>query len=187
MHGLHVPGGDINAVDNLEGTRTLLRCEVARDLLYKKRNAYDFLIVSGAQCHDPSIETQPIAKTMADWFATQDVRVPIIQVTESRDTYEDVRYTMTALKKKYSGPYEITVVSQWQHTLRLAITYKRLYGIRIHRVALHYPMSVREFAKEWAYIGYHLYDKEGKYYLARLNREHRTRAPSGDATALPPL
>ncbi len=181
MRVLLVPSADIAPINNLKGTKTLLRCQKAVELL--KTGDYDILVLSGGQCHPWHIETQPAAMTMAQWFAKQGVSVnTIICECKSLDTYKSVMCTIDQLKI-HGLRHEITVVSQWQHAIRFAITFLLGYGIRIKRAPLHYPMSLKDSVKEWLFILYHLYDRRGTKLLARKNRIARTydeQSPGGN-------
>ncbi len=174
MHVLLVPSADIEPVNKL-GKRTLLRLQRAAELL--QSGEYDCLILSGGQCHGPEVETQSAAVTMELWLAEQKITVPVLVIEgDSRDTYENISCSLKRLAD-YPDGHQITVVSQWQHTWRFALTFLLAHGIWIKRVGLHYPLPLHDIVMEWLGILYHLYDWHGTKRLAKANRAKRTVVP----------
>lgn len=172
MRVLLVPSADIAPLNSLEGTWTLLRCQKALELL--ETGEYGLLVLSGGICQPPEFQTQPAAEIMADWFRAQGVDSTLIVAEgESRDTYENIFCSLHALQIP-RDLLELSVVSNWQHTLRFAVTGWRACKIRIKRIPLHHPVPVSYWFMEWGLLAYHVYDRSGSKRIACRNRLKRT-------------
>ncbi len=171
MRVLLVPSGDIAPVNSLKGTRTLVRCQKACDILLKGR--FDILVLTGGQCHNKKTETQPSAITMEKWFGKQGIPLPLC-ILEKRafDTYQNVAYSLEALKS-YPGPHDITIVSHWLHALRLQVTFWWAHHIKIRRAPVYERLPLRDIVIGFGIICYHIYDRFGLKPIAVKNRERR--------------
>lgn len=185
MRVLLVPSGGIAPVDSLEGTSTLHRCEGALVLL--QTSQFDVLVLSGGQCHGPSIETQSAADTMEGWFESHLVVAPIMLIERwARDTYENISRTVELLRT-VPGKHDITVVTHWQHSIRFQITFWLAHRIWVRTKPLHYTIAWKEWVWGWVYVLYHLYDWKGTKHFARAGREGRLYGSPqpGEARSMP--
>lgn len=179
---LFVPAGGITRLDQLDPANTLKRCEHALKMWNTKE--YDHLVVTGGKFLSPDIQTAPAGQLMAEWFNAHGVNSTRIIIEEdSLDTYENISGSVIAMedcKLSDSQRWDITVVTQWQHSWRFWISFWNMYGIRIEREPLSYPMSFMSWIMEFAMIAYHFYDPCGTGVIARKNRENRRRAAAGE-------
>ncbi|MDD4607204.1 MAG: YdcF family protein [Patescibacteria group bacterium] len=171
MKILLVPSGKINPVDCLEGTDTLLRCKKALELW--QTGVYSKVLVTGGICSKPKIQTQPAGTLMAQWFEENGVSASdIIIEDQSLDTFENIRLSLQKILDLESD-YEITVVTQQQHAMRMWITFLYGYGLLVGICPVKYKNSFKNWLREWGYLLYHLYDRKGTKFLAKKNRDSR--------------
>ncbi len=167
---LVVPSGGIEPINNLEGTTTLLRCEKALKLWQTER--YDFILVTGGQCHPPTIETQPAAETMQTWFMTKGIpKRSIFMELQARDTFENVQYSFLELQDKRIASYQLTIVSHPLHSVRFWISAlileKRLVTLKPVWARENWPVAI-------GLILFHLiWDPKGVGKIAQTNRAKR--------------
>jgi len=171
MRILLVPAGGISDKNQLAPNDTLPRCLAALEI-WKEGN-YDYLVVCGGIFLPPTIQTNPAAEIMKKWFIRQRVSADRLMVEgKSLDTFENVKFVLELLAENKIEKPEITVVSQWQHTLRFKRTFKS-YGVKIKRHPLHYKVGIKTWLMEWAFILIHLIDPKGAGFFGRLNRKRR--------------
>lgn len=174
MNVLLVPSAEIAPLDQLSGTRTLIRCENA--LIAWNSGKYDLLLVCGGKTHSPEFESRPAAVTMAEWFLDHGISAADIVIEDqSLDTYQNIEYSLRILTG-LPGKHTITVISQWQHTLRFVITGLLAHTIWIRRIGLHYPEPNGFMLKSWVLLLYHFYDWKGTKAPAIANRDQRRKA-----------
>ncbi len=169
---LFVPSGGIVPLNQL-APDTLHRCQKALELW--RTNQSDKILVAGGICHSPEIQTVSAAELMKKWFTERGVdEKSIIVEPESLHTYDNIRLGLEKLKAAQIENPEITVVTQWQHTIRCWLTFKLGYGINVKRHPLHYPVPSNVWWREWAFIAYHALDWKGTGFFAKrmwLRRE----------------
>lgn len=171
---IFVPGADVFTLNQLAGTATEIRLIGALELWHE--GGYDYFLVSGGLCESKEVQTIPIGELMKSWLTTRGISEDkIIVESEALDTYENISEGMNALTDEGINPYhtEITVVSQWQHALRIALTCFLAHGLRVKRHGLHYREPISRLIMEWIMLVYHLLDREGKGKHARRNRAAR--------------
>ena len=183
---LFVPSGGITTLDQLDPANTLLRC--VQGLKMWQTGKYQYLVVTGGKFLAPSVQTKPAGQLQAEWFVAQGVdpnRIIIEQT--SLDTYENITNSLRAMHAFQNGAlgddyppnWDITVVTQWQHSWRFWISFWELGRLRIKRAPMHYPMSWLSWVMEFAMVAYHFYDPRGTGLVARKNREGRRRTAAG--------
>ena len=99
---------------------------------------------------------------------------------EALDSFENIKLSVLAIRRAgiraHVSKWEVTVVTQWQHLKRFEISFWAMYGMRIKRAPLNYPMSRLGGLMEYAMIVYHFIDPHGIYPVARINRDKRRQA-----------
>lgn len=175
MQILMIPAGEITRKNKLSKKDTLIRCQHGLSLLrYDPNITFSKVVLSGGIFNSKDIQTIPASQIMANWLTKYGVLVnnQIIE-NQSRDTFENVLFTIEKLKEEGIENPEITVVTQWQHAIRFRLCFKA-YGIKIQTHSLHYSVSLKTWIKEWLFIAYHIYDRKGTKFFARRNRKNRT-------------
>lgn len=177
---LFVPAESIERQDRLSN-RTLLRCKKALELW--RTGKYDLVIVSGGKFLAPDVQTLPAGLLMGRWFMNQGLETgQLIIEQESLDTFENISFSVTAMRARgLDDPsrWDITVVSQWQHTRRFAISFRHMSGVEVRTADPGYGLGPIEWLKEWLFILVHVLDPLGHGQLARHNREQRRLAAAG--------
>ena len=173
------PAELLTPMDQLS-SNTRRRCEAA--LALWQTGEYELMLLTGGRFLPQSVQTQPAAEVMAEWFKRRGVAVDQIVVEHgSVDTYENIRLGMqrinSALTARHIFPIsvEFTVCTQYQHCLRFLITFWLAHGIHIKTHAVRQPeMSWKDWCVEWlVLIPYHLYDWNGTGWVAETNRKKR--------------
>ncbi len=144
---------------------------------------YDYVVVSGGKFLSPVVQTEPAAQIMADWLFHYGVQADrVIIENQSLDTFENIKLSVKAIAERCGtdrSTWEITVVTQWQHMERFAVSFKSIFGITIKLVPLNYPMPFFGKLMEYVMIIYHYYDAHGVGMVARSNRDKRRQAALG--------
>ncbi|TSC56122.1 MAG: hypothetical protein G01um101418_489 [Parcubacteria group bacterium Gr01-1014_18] len=169
---LFVPSCGITPVNTLTHGDTLIRCQKALELW--KTGKYDIIFLCGGIFNPPHIQTRAASELMAEWFVLQgDLEEYLVLERKSLDTYGNITFFLDAWTEMSLAQPEVTVVTQWQHAIRIFITFFLAHGtiVRIH--PLFYRISWKTFLMEWVMIFYHLFDWKGTGRVARRNRESR--------------
>lgn len=149
---------------------TKARCDRAFKLWCSGR--YDLILVTGGVTQ--SVKFPPDSTIMKTYFESLGVSSSlIIEENRALDTFQNVAFSLEKLDDEGIRDFQITVVTQWQHAIRFAITFWLGHGLHIQIECVRYPMSAIYWCCEWLYIFYHLYDPRGVRYFARLNRRNR--------------
>lgn len=171
---LFIPAELITPVDQLSDN-TRRRCETGF-LLWRKAQ-FDHLLLSGGIFSPPAIQTQSASSLMKRWF--RGFRVPeehILLEENSKDTYENVHFSMELLTKRQFQDADIVVCTQLQHGVRVWLTF--LLGhrkwVKLH-VVRQPEMNWKSWIVEWFFlIPYHVVDWKGTGPVAKWNRERRS-------------
>lgn len=174
---LLVPLGSVEPVNKLSEKDTMIRMREALRMWNEGRQ--DYLLVTGGAFTSKKIMTVPGARVMKKWFIANGVSSSqIIVEDESRDTYQNVEFSLEIIKSPLDftlDSIKITVVTQWQHAIRFWLTF-RAYGIRVNLEKLHYPMGIVGIAREYILIAITALDPKGRIIGAlkqRLFRQNR--------------
>lgn len=169
---LFVPSCGVTEHNVLTPTDTLLRCEEGLKLW--RSGDYDYILVTGGLFNPKHVQSIPAGMLMRGWFIARGVDPnKVIEETRSLDTFENIKFGLEELRKRGIPDRDITVVTQWQHAWRFAITFRRAYGIKVKRVPLEYAMSWKSWLIEFVLIAYHAYDRYGTKHVAQKNRDDR--------------
>ena len=154
---------------DLESRIMMERLFKASDLWWQgSTRSYDWLIVSGGITRPE--QTVSEAASMKDWFMMHE-RVDaekIIVEGLSRDSFESVRNVVEKYLRDPRCSAEnavVTIVSQWEHAVRLKMTFQA-YGIRTRIVSVP-GYSLFHRMLEWGYILYTLFDPKGRSWYSR--------------------
>ncbi len=161
------------AIDKL-AQDTLYRCQAALELW--RTGQFDRILVSGGICFPREIQTRPASESMKQWLSQPQQGVDknqIICESKSLTSFGNVEFSLKKLTEVGIDQPQITVVSQWQHAIRMRIAFSLVYGIKVERYPLHYPISFSSWLYEWFLILYHLWDWEGIGFLAHWMRRKR--------------
>jgi len=173
---LLVPAEAIDPLNQLSAN-TLRRCEAALEVW--RTGQFDRILVTGGMFLDQKRQTIPAATIMWDWFTKHGVRDNQILVEPgSLDTYQNIDFGLRLLREEGCADAQITVITQYQHALRFAITFFLAHQRRINLIMIRQPaMLWKEWLMEWlVIIPYHLIDWRGTLWLARHNRAQRAAA-----------
>lgn len=177
MKILLIPAEEIDPVDQLSAN-TLRRCEAG--LTAWNSGDYDFLLLSGGIFLPSTRQTKSAASTMEQWFVAQGVEPDCIWTEDqSLDTYENIRLGLRVMNTQLGmEEKDITVLTQYQHAIRFLLTFWLAHRRRIKIIPIRQPaMSWKSWFLEWVVlIPYHFLDRRGTWFLARRNRQARTRA-----------
>ena len=111
---------------------------------------------------------------MSKWFTTQGLNQnDIIRETNSKDTFENVSFSIQELKKQDIYNPKITVITSFMHALRFYISFYFAHKIKIKIHSKCYSLKCKEFIKECFFFLVHLIDPKGIGFLANLNRKNR--------------
>lgn len=175
-HVFFIPAGHLGKTCDSLGRDTLIRLERGLDLWKKDPEA--FLLVTGGIFCVRERQTRPAADIMADWLVTHGVpQTKILHEDASLDTFENVRFSLDTLHAHgiSTDGTNITVVSEFQHALRIYLTFRLGYGLRVHCIPIWYVDSVHGFCLEFFVLLHHLLDWRGEGFLARFKRAWRRR------------
>ena len=156
----------------------MARLRKTKDLWWRIRRPYSQIIVSGGITKPRQRISE--AEFMKDWLATY-AGIDLDNITAectSRDCYENVRNTVERYLRNptyFSNNVEVTIVSQWEHAIRLRITFAA-YGIRT-RVVSTDGYSFRRRLLEWGYILYTLLDPKGESRFSRWKAGRAAKTP----------
>ncbi|MFZ5365358.1 MAG: YdcF family protein [Patescibacteria group bacterium] len=168
---LLVPAGGIKPVDQLAAKDTLNRCQRAKMMWHTRE--YFCILTCGGVFLPPDIQQTPAAELMRRWFDSHHVPGDrVIAEKESLDTYQNVKYSIDLLKQCGLTDARITVLTDWQHAIRLWITFLS-YGIRVKIKTVRHQMSWIERMKEFVFMFVHLIDPRGSWFVGRINRKKR--------------
>lgn len=174
---LMVPSWQLAPSDRLSPRDTQIVCRAALQLWQTGR--FDLLLLTGGVFLPPHIQTRPSAELMKDWFRSQDVEPSrIVTETRSLDTFENIAFSLTELRRRGIENPLITVCTQWLHALRIRHTFQRAHGVAMRVHAIRFHMSWRDLAWQWLCVAYHWYDPGGMGRLAKSARLRRSRAAS---------
>ncbi len=172
---LMVPSWQLVPRDRLSPRDTQIVCQAALELW--QTGLFDLLLLTGGLFLPSYIQSKPSSELMKNWFVAQGVEsTRIVTETRSLDTFENIAYSLTELRRLGISHPDITVCTQWQHAVRIRHTFKRAHGIEIQIYTLNFDLPPLEHARQWLYIAYHCYDTRGDKWLARTVRRRRGRA-----------
>lgn len=173
MRVLLIPSCQVGpGLNELHPKDALLRLE--RGLKLWRMGNFDRILVMGGLFNPPQVQTVAAAELMAAWLVGKGVsRKCILCETVSRDTYENIRMGLTVLRLAGFARADLTVVTQWQHALRIWITFLLGYGRLVHLVPMWYPIPWGTWAFECVFIFHHLLFPRGD--LSPLSRWHRAK------------
>jgi len=66
-----IPHNGVKPLNNLAGTRSLIRCKKALEVL--KEKDFDYIITSGGLGHRQSVQTIPVADLMKNWLVKKGI------------------------------------------------------------------------------------------------------------------
>ncbi|HPN96126.1 MAG TPA: YdcF family protein [Candidatus Moranbacteria bacterium] len=165
-----VPSNDINPLNQLSNTHTLLRCKDALKLW--KTNGFDFIVTSGGCYYNKKVQTIPAADIMKSWFVSNEVpEAQIISENKSLDTYTNLHYSLKLLKDSNITLGNLAIVSHWTHLTRIKIILWRNYKIKPVCFPVEYKLSFAEWLHEFFWFFYHFLDKTGDGFLERKIRK----------------
>lgn len=174
MKILLILAGGIVKMNRLSPQDTLIRCQ--KGLQLWQSGNYDYLLVTGGLFNPKTVQTITAAGLMRKWFVKNGVaKEKILIEADSRDTYQNVAFSIRLLKTKKIDKPEITIVSQWQHNIRIKRTF-RSYGYQVKTHNVKYPVGWKTWLMEWAFIMLHFISPKGNNYWARKNQEKRKAA-----------
>lgn len=174
---LMVPFGSGEPVNVLSEKDTMIR--MRKGLEMWQDGGWDFLLVCGGTFTSKKIMTITGAIVMKQWFVDQ--KVPASQIIiddQSRDTYQNVAFSIDAICGRLGLPIKatsITVVTQWQHAIRFWLTFKS-YGVNVNLKKLSYPMGIAGIIREFVLIAVTALDPRGRVIGTinqRLFRQNR--------------
>lgn len=172
MRYLFIPSCEVAPQDSLRGTTTEYRLQ--RGLELWRTGTFDRIVVMGGVYLPSWRQTRPSAELMYEWLVEHGVHsMYIIVEARSRDTYENISLALELLPL-HDPHLEITVVSHWQHTLRIAVTFWRAHRLKVRIIPLWYWVSFKTFCVEWVGLFVHLFDKTGTSWFSRYNKRSRT-------------
>jgi uncharacterized SAM-binding protein YcdF (DUF218 family) len=144
--------------------------------LWAQGQYYNLIVVAGGIFNPATIQTLPAAAIMKDWLVFGHIPAEkILTEGKSRDTFENVRYSVEKLAAAGFLPdnTELTILTHWQHAIRTAYTFKK-YGFKVKQKKLWYWIGLVGTLKEFGFIIYHWLDPKGKWLLAKKNQANRT-------------
>lgn len=169
MHVLLVPSGWDSPWR--DGSDTQRRCDGA--LHQWQTGKYDVVICCGGKFRPKSEMGEAAAQLMKKYLRAHGIPSRAIIVEDrSVDTYENCAFALRILKKTHRKIESITIVSQWQHTLRLQVTFFLAHAHPVRGVYLPSWPSPAEAVR----LLYHLFDWRGTGSVARVNKQDRRNA-----------
>lgn len=163
---------------DMESPVMMARLRKTKDLWWRINRPYSRIITSGGITKPRQRISE--AEFMKDWLVTYAGidSEDIIAECAARDSYENVRYTVERYLRNptyFSNNVEVTIVSQWEQTIRLRVTFAA-YGIRARAVSTD-GYSFRRRLLEWGYILYTLLDPKGESRLSRWKAGRPAKTP----------
>lgn len=172
MRYLLIPACEVKKKNSLAGTTTKKRLK--KGVVLWKKGVYDAIIVTGGIYLPPQIQTIPSGNLMKEWLREKGISSEsIICENRSRDTYENIQGTLSLIAEDRDP--QLTVVTHWQHALRFWVTFRLAFGVKICIKPMYYRIGWKNFLLEWPMLFCHLVDKKGTGFIARSNREKRSR------------
>jgi hypothetical protein len=166
---IFVPSDDIESLNDLSGTNTLLRCRKALELW--KTNKYDLIITSGGRYLNQRTQTISAADIMKRWLVSNQIDgSKILSENTSIDTYTNIHYSLKLLKDKGINIKSLTVVSHWTHLLRMKIILWRNYQIKPICMSVEYKLTFIEWLHEIIWFFYSFLDKSGYGFPEKIVR-----------------
>lgn len=175
MNILFIPAEGIDAVDKLS-QNTRERCD-AGFRAWQTGN-FDLVLVTGGKFLKSEVQRTPAASLMRRCLISRGVPAEkILAEVESLDTYENISMELSVLKKCGISMTSVMIVTQYQHALRFIITFWLEHDMRVKVIPIrHRKLSWKHWLMEWlVLIPYHLLDRDGSGWFARINREKRQR------------
>ncbi|MBU4369696.1 YdcF family protein [Patescibacteria group bacterium] len=159
-------------MNKLSSSNTLQRCK--KGLKLWESNQYDYIVTSGGLYNDKSIQTVPAADIMKNWLITHGIeKEKILSENKSLDTYTNIHYALSLLKKKNIKIASFTIVSHWTHLIRFRIIFLRNYKVNIICIPVKYQLGTKEYFYEFFMFLYHFFDKIGNGLFEKKIRESR--------------
>lgn len=173
MRYLFIPSCDVKPIDELSGTFTELRLRKGLELW--RTGNYDCILVSGGVFYPQDVQNKAAGWLMWFWLIGNVVASKAILIeNKSVDTYENIRFGLQLIPDIHLA--DITIVTHWQHALRMKITFWRAYGLKVKVIPLWYWIGCLGFIKELGGLFVHLFDKEGVSPLSKRIRQRRTQS-----------
>ncbi len=171
MNLLMIPSEEVKRHNKLSAN-TIKRLNAGLDLWWS--GGFDKIVLTGGIYNSSDVQSRPASVLMRIYLMANGVdKNKILVERKSLDTFENVKNVLEKLEYLDIDQLNITVVTQWQHAIRFWICF-RSYGIKVALFPLKYSVSLFTSLKEYFFILYHVYDKKGRKFLARLNRKFRT-------------
>jgi len=164
----------VNVLDN--ATQERLQAGL---ILWQSGN-FDIVLVTGGICQPLREQTISLASLMRDWLLAHGIPSQrVLMETNSRDTFENIKFSLEVLHAFTTEPLEITVVSHWQHCQRFKHTFQFVHGIQVQLHPLPYLREtqfqrMKRFTLELCFLLVHVLDPSGNGKIARYNRRKRT-------------
>ena len=163
---------------DMESPVMMARLRKTKELWWRIRLPYSRIITSGGITKPNQRISE--AEFMKDWLVTYAGIDPVFIIAEcaARDSYENVRHTVERYLRDpahFPKNVEVTIVSQWEQTIRLRITFGA-YGIRARAVSTDGYSFWRRLL-EWGYILYTLLDPKGESRLSKWKAVRPAKTP----------
>jgi len=170
---LVIPACEVLEKDSLSDSNTEKRLRYGAS--YYHTGFVDDIFVTGGIYLPPKIQTVPAGQLMAEWLEKHGIpRQKIIIEASAKDTFDNIKALLTATKDLPA--LQFTVVSHWQHCLRIWATLRLGYGIKAKFLPIHYKLGLKGSILEWCMFAYHLLDPRGTKFIAKANRKARSYA-----------
>lgn len=174
---LLVPAEAIWAVDRMS-ERMIAR--LLKALQIYQKDEYDYFVVSGGIFNPIYTQTVPAATLMKQWLMAHGIHEENILVEDkSLDTYQNVQFSVDIISremKKYpnypSCEEKVMVVSDTSHLARIKMVIEGYVSLLLLENS-EYKMSLSEKLVEKILFAITFFDRDGKGYLAELNRYWR--------------
>ncbi len=172
---LMVPSWQLLPVDRLSPDDTEIVCRAALELW--ENRLFDTLLLCGGRFLPRSVQTRPSSDLMREWFIARGVpENAILCERESLDTYDNLRYGLGVLRQNGIMMPDILVCTQWQHAIRIWMTFNRAHQVDVALWPLTFSLSRVQTLWQWFCVFYHWIDRDGSGFLARWMRARRRRA-----------
>ena len=152
---------------------TIRRCAGALSAWQTEK--YDRILVVGGryvrgQC-------TAVSWLMRNWLCAHGIPQDAI-LTEDRsvNTHENVAFGLNTLRSADIEDPGITVLSQWQHVIRIKTIFRRVHKLRVSAISLHHWINPLEWIKECVFVAYTFFDPSGLVIprIIRYIRSYRT-------------
>ncbi|HEY1074343.1 MAG TPA: hypothetical protein VGE59_01415 [Patescibacteria group bacterium] len=153
------PEGDRLAENTIA---TIQQVEVFLNNAKEAGRPYTAILFTGGIFEKDKGQTTAVSELMRDAIGPKDI--PVYIGTNSAITRQDITDGIEVLAE-YGITLEnadIDVVSEFWHTLGIAMLFLRRFGYRVGRVSSGYKISFKEIAGRIARLAYYAYDPEGK-------------------------